>query len=274
MGWKTRAALSRRLNALWNVTTLEDVKGCDDANQELQEFSCVPEIKFIFCSRLLGLPYIKSYWDIFTNASLGINYASGDSGIRIEYGGLAGHVLNLDQQLKNHKCIVDRISPKHGKKYLNKCLYTVTTGSNDYANNYYGVEFVWLCNPIQVQVHGVTKGSTCFEDENKAVELFNVGLITFVNPLNANYPDANFTYINYRGIFLKPFSQDLKVCCPVIDGGLCRFFSTSCENRSEYIYWDDYHPTAAATAVNGKRAYLAEQPTDAYPIDISHLVNI
>ncbi|GAB2224772.1 hypothetical protein Droror1_Dr00005543 [Drosera rotundifolia] len=222
-------------------------------------------------SRLLGLPYIKSYSDIFANASLGINYASGDSGIRIESGGLAGQVLSLDQQLKNHKCIVDRISLIHGKKYLNKCLYTVTTGSNDYANNYYGVGYLTSlfytpqtyavdlinryrdflqslygngarkvavfglgylgCIPIQVQVHGVTKGSTCFEDENKAVELFNNGLIALVNQLNANYPDAKFTYINYRGIFPKPFSQGKNECLSIA------YFGTRIERTYGYMYY-------------------------------------
>jgi hypothetical protein len=48
----------------------------------------------------------------------------------------------LGLQLKNHRDIVSQIADKLGsvdkaQHYLNKCLYYVNIGSNDYINNYF-----------------------------------------------------------------------------------------------------------------------------------------
>jgi hypothetical protein len=48
----------------------------------------------------------------------------------------------LGLQLKNHRDIVSQIADKLGsvdkaQQYLNKCLYYVNIGSNDYINNYF-----------------------------------------------------------------------------------------------------------------------------------------
>nr|AFK46786.1 unknown [Medicago truncatula] len=73
----------------------------------------------------------------------GVNYASGAAGIRNETGKRnVGDNIALGLQIKNHKKIVSRIAAKFGglpqaKHYLNKCLYYVNIGSNDYINNYY-----------------------------------------------------------------------------------------------------------------------------------------
>ncbi|XP_045803058.1 GDSL esterase/lipase At1g29670-like isoform X1 [Trifolium pratense] len=76
----------------------------------------------------------------------GVNYASGAAGIRKETGKrnlvLHGANIALGSQIKNHKTIISRIATKLGglpqaKHYLNKCLYYINIGSNDYINNYY-----------------------------------------------------------------------------------------------------------------------------------------
>ena len=48
----------------------------------------------------------------------------------------------MRRQLKNHKITVSRIvdivgKKRLAKKHLNKCLYSVGMGSNDYINNYF-----------------------------------------------------------------------------------------------------------------------------------------
>jgi hypothetical protein len=55
---------------------------------------------------------------------------------------MQGDNIAFGLQIKNHKKIVSRIAAKLGglpkaKHYLNKCLYYVNIGSNDYINNYY-----------------------------------------------------------------------------------------------------------------------------------------
>lgn len=60
---------------------------------------------------------------------------------------LQGFVLSMNKQLLNHQITVVRIKnilTRDGKStngYLNKCLYTVGMGNNDYINNYFLPKF-------------------------------------------------------------------------------------------------------------------------------------
>ena len=53
-----------------------------------------------------------------------------------------GTVLSIGRQLTSHRRTIDTISGRLGggaatRAYLNKCLYYVNIGSNDYLNNYF-----------------------------------------------------------------------------------------------------------------------------------------
>ena len=55
---------------------------------------------------------------------------------------MQGNCISLGGQLKNHWVTVSRIIKKLGNnysatQYLNKCLYSVGIGNNDYINNYF-----------------------------------------------------------------------------------------------------------------------------------------
>ncbi|KAJ4709283.1 GDSL esterase/lipase [Melia azedarach] len=72
----------------------------------------------------------------------GVNYASGGAGILDESGRNLGERISLNRQMQNHLVSVLKIVGILGSKdlavnYLNKCIYTVTIGSNDYINNYF-----------------------------------------------------------------------------------------------------------------------------------------
>lgn len=55
-------------------------------------------------------------------------------------------------------------------------------------------------------------------------------------------------------------------CCEVNEIGQCVEFNTrTCENRSEYVFWDSFHPTEASNLVTANRIYK---------MDISRLVNM
>lgn len=59
---------------------------------------------------------------------------------------IQGSVISLGLQLTNHRVIVSQIATKLGsldkaQQYLNKCLYYVNIGSNDYINNYFLPQF-------------------------------------------------------------------------------------------------------------------------------------
>jgi hypothetical protein len=51
-------------------------------------------------------------------------------------------VISLDEQLQNHRIIISLITEALGNKdsamkHLNKCIYTINMGNNDYTMNYF-----------------------------------------------------------------------------------------------------------------------------------------
>lgn len=65
-------------------------------------------------------------------------------------------------------------------------------------------------------------------------------------------------------------------CCGVeADQGQtdCIPLTPPCQNRSEYVFWDAFHPTEAANRVLAQRVY-AGSPPYCYPINVSQLVMI
>ncbi|KAL5856650.1 hypothetical protein ACOSQ3_004108 [Xanthoceras sorbifolium] len=175
----------------------------------------------------------------------GVNYASGSAGILDETGQHLGARISLNNQIKNHQTTISRIETMKGKdsatNLLNKCMYTVGMGSNDYINNYlsnsyntrtmytpeqyatvliqqysqqlkklyeYGARKVAVlgigplgCTPGNVALHG-TNGSLCVGFINDAVELFNSKLISLVDEFNKDLHDAKFIYVNIYGMAL------------------------------------------------------------------------
>ncbi|KAL8032371.1 hypothetical protein ABFX02_13G091600 [Erythranthe guttata] len=179
----------------------------------------------------------------------GVNYASGGAGILDESGILLGGRIPLNQQLINHRTTIGRIrlllirnrtiTPE---SYLNKCLYVVNMGSNDYLNNYFlqpispsRILFTpdrFAANLIQrltqqlrtlynsgarkVAVFGLgllgctpqelsmfpANASGCVDFINEAAQLFNNRLKPVIDDFNTNSPGAQFIYVNITSISL------------------------------------------------------------------------
>ncbi|KAF2314628.1 hypothetical protein GH714_028049 [Hevea brasiliensis] len=131
------------------------------------------------------------------------------------------------------------------------------------------------CTPGSIEKYG-TNGSTCVEIMEEASQLFNKKLKSVVEELNANLTDAKFIYINYYAIgadsSVLNFKDSSSGCCPVAIDGECIANQIPCKNRTEFAFWDSYHPTEAVNKFIGERSYSALEPSDAYPFDISHLV--
>ncbi|KAJ6435469.1 hypothetical protein OIU84_000621 [Salix udensis] len=261
---------------------------------------------------------------VANNVLKGVNYASGGAGIRNETGRQEGDLVPMDEQLKNHRTIVSRITRMMGSKdsalkYLNKCIYTVDMGNNDYINNYFVPQFYSTsrqynveqfaaaliqqyseqlkslydagarkvavmglarggCLPLSLATFG-TNGSPCVEMINNAEQIFNNKLLSLINNLNANLSDARFTFINLfqiDGESAQGFNITDVGCCKVTSSGLCIPLSSPCSNRTDqqYAYWDSVHPTEARALIIGRRAYVAEEPTDAVPFDIRRLAQL
>ncbi|XP_074270351.1 GDSL esterase/lipase At4g18970-like [Silene latifolia] len=190
-------------------------------------------------TKLLG---IEEFIQPFTTASdieslKGVNYASGSSGIRPESGSHLGDRVWLAKQVLNHGLTVEKLQPYVKgpvPEYLNKCLYTVNIGSNDYINNYYMPQYypsmatfnldqfateliteygqqlksLYTYGARKIAIFGLgqigctpaeirmNKAIQCVEEINKAVMLFNEKLILLIDYLNVNLIGAKLTYID------------------------------------------------------------------------------
>ncbi|XP_071935288.1 GDSL esterase/lipase At1g29670-like [Coffea arabica] len=173
----------------------------------------------------------------------GINYGSGGAGIRDETGKHRGDNLSFNKQMLNHRTTISRIASLIGnetsaRKHLNKCLYSVMIGSNDYINNYYLPQNYnssskytpdqYAAALIQQYLHqlmtlynyGARKlvlfglgplgcipteismfpTPTCVDSINDAVQLFNDRLKQLVEDLNTKLSQAKLIYINVSSI--------------------------------------------------------------------------
>ena len=62
-------------------------------------------------------------------------------------------------------------------------------------------------------------------------------------------------------------------CCPSLGtNGLCIPNQTPCQNRTTYVFWDQFHPTEAANRIIIINSYNGSNPAPTYPMDIKHLV--
>lgn len=216
---------------------------------------------------LLGFKdYIPPYADSHNaDVLLGMNYASAAAGIRDETGQQLGGRISFNNQLKNHQDIISRIINKLGSNesttHLNKCLYYVGLGNNDYINNYllplsypsshiytpeqfaevliqqysqqietlynYGAKKVALYSllPIGCTPSEIaaygTNGALCVEKINAQVVLFNNRLRSLVDELNNNFKDAKFIYVNLYDLALAAITNPAPLGFKVTNKACC-----------------------------------------------------
>ncbi|XP_059643712.1 GDSL esterase/lipase At5g37690 [Cornus florida] len=117
----------------------------------------------------------------------------------------------------------------------------------------------------------------CLKQVNKWVIQFNSKVQKLINSLNQRLPTAQMafadTYPAVLDLITNPKAYGFKVsntsCCNVDTniGGLCLPNSKMCSNRSEYVFWDAFHPSDAANAVLADRLFssLFTSPPAAAP---------
>ncbi|CAO2823471.1 unnamed protein product [Amaranthus hypochondriacus] len=219
-----------------------------------------------FITQLLGFQrFITPYSNQMGQDILrGVNFASGAAGILPQTSSHLGNRIWMDRQIQNYMITISKIEAMvQGPvaNYLNKCLYTVNMGTNDYINNYFMPQYYptrYLYNPHQfstllvarykaqlqvlynsgarkVAIFGVgqlgcipaeiamNNATQCVQQINQAVELFNSKLISLVDYFNARLPGANFTFINFYAM------QSL---APLPPGIITN--STCCKLRSDF----------------------------------------
>ncbi|XP_041004296.1 GDSL esterase/lipase At1g71250 [Juglans microcarpa x Juglans regia] len=134
------------------------------------------------------------------------------------------------------------------------------------------------CIPNQ-RATGQALPGRCVDNVNQILGTFNEGLKSLVTQLNGNHPGAVFVYGNTYAaigdILNNPASYGFSVidrgCCGIGQGQItCLPFQLPCLNRSQYMFWDAFHPTEVANAILAWRAFSGP-PSDCYPINIQQL---
>ncbi|XP_054801467.1 GDSL esterase/lipase At1g29670-like [Prosopis cineraria] len=257
-----------------------------------------------FLSEFLGLPLIPPFANTIGSDILnGVNYASSSAGILVETGTRLGADISLGAQIQNHGVTVAAITSRLGsveaaQSYLNKCLYYVNIGSNDYLNNYFLPAFY-----SSSQMYNLTQFADLLigqysqqlralhEAGARKLALVGLGLLgsssifnekqkVMVDQLNSEFSGgASFIMVNSTAIFsLNPEFQGFKVrdkscCLTVLTTGLCLANSPPCENRKDYVFFDGFHPTEAVDAIFAMSAYNASNTAYAYPKNINTLLS-
>ncbi|KAL1212501.1 GDSL esterase/lipase [Cardamine amara subsp. amara] len=128
---------------------------------------------------------------------------------------------------------------------------------------------------------GLAPPGRCIDGVNKILGTFNQGLRSLVDQLNKRSPGAIYVYGNtYNAIgdiLNNPaaygFSVVDKACCGLgRNQGLitCMPLQTPCVNRTQYFFWDAFHPTQTANSILARRAFYGS-PSDAYPLNVQQM---
>lgn len=85
--------------------------------------------------------------------------------------------------------------------------------------------------------------------------------------------------IKWMGVIVADVSVVNVPCCEVQKAGeaapgQCLPNGVVCENRDDYIFFDNFHPTEISYTYTASRAYRAVLQTDASPVDIERLVRL
>ncbi|KAK9741282.1 hypothetical protein RND81_03G094600 [Saponaria officinalis] len=105
----------------------------------------------------------------------------------------------------------------------------------------------------------------CLNQVNKWVQQFNARVQTISLKLNKVLPNAEFgfadTYNDVLDLINNPQEYGFKIsntsCCNVDTtlGGLCLPNSKLCTNRTDYVFWDAFHPSDAANEILAEKLF-------------------
>ncbi|KAH9302122.1 hypothetical protein KI387_013705 [Taxus chinensis] len=143
------------------------------------------------------------------------------------------------------------------------------------------------CIPSQLAManNALNEGSNCVESVNQEAALFNSKLRYLLRFLEINLPGARFVYGDaysaVTDIIKNPTSYGFSVtkqgCCGIgINNGLITCLPgvlIPCPNRSQYVFWDAFHPTEAVNIILATKAYNGSL-NDASPINVKQLAQL
>ncbi|XP_074269766.1 GDSL esterase/lipase At1g29660-like [Silene latifolia] len=244
----------------------------------------------------------------------GVNYASGSVGILSKTGFHLGDRIWLSRQVKNHGITISKLqSMVDGpvNKYLNKCLYTINIGNNDYINNYFMPKLYSSkndFNPDQFATLLVTEYEQllqtlyefgarrtaifglgligcipaqmrmnnvtfCVKEINDAVDIMNQKLVKLVDSLNVKLVGAKFTFIDITAVQkASPLSFDV-TCCELRSDYQCEANVPPCDFRDVYAFMDGFHPTEILHKLIVELSFNSPLDLFVHPVNIKTLIS-
>ncbi|CAN1167290.1 GDSL esterase/lipase At1g29660 [Linum perenne] len=138
------------------------------------------------------------------------------------------------------------------------------------------------CIPFSIQTFGTDGSPTgCAEKINDAADIFNGHLKSVLDNLNRVLIGAELVYIGPGSDALKTTRLNRtsnsylgnvdKPCCLVNPKlGQCVKNEAPCLDRTEYVFWDWFHPTEAFNSNTAKEAFESVRPLVSGPSDGSY----
>ncbi|KAL0914107.1 hypothetical protein M5K25_017611 [Dendrobium thyrsiflorum] len=137
------------------------------------------------------------------------------------------------------------------------------------------------CIPSQLALQGSDKGA-CVESVNQMASVYNRKLKEMVDQYNELLKESTFLYWDVFSFAFNVienyanygFKNQNTACC---GGGewngrvLCLPVFSPCQNRSEYVFWDPFHPTDAFNVIMSKEAYQGNLQAS-FPRNVQQLV--
>ncbi|KAL0800808.1 hypothetical protein Bca101_055983 [Brassica carinata] len=126
------------------------------------------------------------------------------------------------------------------------------------------------CLPNQ-RATGIAPPERCVDTVNQILGTFNQGIRSIVDQLNRRLPGAIYVYGNTYGAFGDMLNNPAAYGIVLLDYMAAKNeFLYAYQTRSQYLFWDAFHPTQTALSVLVRRAFYGP-PIDAYPVNIQQM---
>ncbi|WOG93874.1 hypothetical protein DCAR_0313162 [Daucus carota subsp. sativus] len=263
-------------------------------------------------SEKLGIPSPPPFLSLSLNDDAilkGVNYASGGAGILNDTGIYFISSFNL-LCFSYSYCLITVTGNKScglfsgSNDYVNNYLQPFLADGQQYTHD----EFIGLListlgeqltrlhqlGARKMVFHGLgplgcipsqrvkSKRGQCLKQVNEWVIQFNSRVQKLLDALNRNLYGAKLafadTYSAVWDLIHNPTAYGFKIsntsCCNVDTsvGGLCLPNSKLCKNRTEYVFWDAFHPSDAANVVLANKFFsiLFPEPHPPSPTPLPH----
>ncbi|XVF11909.1 hypothetical protein REPUB_Repub08aG0068700 [Reevesia pubescens] len=228
----------------------------------------------VFCSLLIlvireewrfgdntGLPRPPAFLDPSLTEDVilenGVNYASGGGGILNETGGYFIQRFSLWKQIElfqgTTELIKNKLSKQAVEKFFQDANFVVLRNLGARKLMVFGLGPMG-CIPLQ---RVLSTSGQCQERANKLALSFNKAGSKLLVNLESKLHNVSFKYADAYDVvddvihnpYKYGFNNSDSPCCSLgnIRPALtCLPASTLCEDRSKYVFWDEYHPSDSA----------------------------